>query len=206
MRCRHAQTHIPILSQGIQANYYYAHLKQLRAAHIHYHVDNVYYQSPVNQITEGDHSTNTTSSTDDHSVTNNSTNNTQQMSDNHATQTTNEDHSVLNQTDYRPITIYNLDQSTTTSNEDHSQALTQTHHHQTMVIPSQNHDFLKPPIHLTSLQHESNASHTVEGSKAPSLLPPSQTHPALPPRQTYSFTSTTTWSPEFTFREGTSTI
>ena len=179
-RGRHGQTHVPNPSQGIQANYY-AHLKRLRAAHIHYHVDNVYYQSPVNHITEGDHSTNTTTSTDDHTVTNNSNNNTQQTSDNHATKTTNEDHSVLNQTDYRPTTTHNLDQSTTTSNEDHSQALTQTHHHQTMVIPTQTHDSLKPPIHLSSLQHDPNASHTVEGSKAPSLLPPSQTHPALPP-------------------------
>ncbi|KAF6010143.1 hypothetical protein HII12_003018 [Brettanomyces bruxellensis] len=145
--------------------------QKLRAAHIHYHVDNVYYQSPVNQITEGDHSTNTTNSTVDHSVTNNSNNNTQQMSDNHATQTTNEDHSVLTQTDYHPTTTHNLDQSTTTSNEDHSQSLTQTHH-QNMVIPPQS-STTPPTI--------SNASSTTSG-------------------QTYSLTFTTTWSPEFTFR------
>ncbi|KAF6010306.1 hypothetical protein HII12_003013, partial [Brettanomyces bruxellensis] len=149
--------------QGIQANYY-AHLKKLRAAHIHYHVDNVYYQSPVNQITEGDHSTNTTNSTVDHSVTNNSNNNTQQMSDNHATQTTNEDHSVLTQTDYHPTTTHNLDQSTTTSNEDHSQSLTQTHH-QNMVIPPQSYDSLKSPIQPPSLQHDSNKSPSVETSR-----------------------------------------
>lgn len=179
LRSRHAQTHAINPPQGIQANYY-AHLKKLRAAHIHYHVDNVYYQSPVNQITEGDHSTNTTNSTVDHSVTNNSNNNTQQMSDNHATQTTNEDHSVLTQTDYHPTTTHNLDQSTTTSNEDHSQSLTQTHH-QNMVIPPQSYDSLKSPIQPPSLQHDSNKSPSVETSKVPPLLPPSQTHPALPP-------------------------
>ncbi|KAF6007128.1 hypothetical protein HII12_004647 [Brettanomyces bruxellensis] len=180
---RHAQTHAINPPQGIQANYY-AHLKKLRAAHIHYHVDNVYYQSPVNQITEGDHSTNTTNSTVDHSVTNNSNNNTQQMSDNHATQTTNEDHSVLTQTDYHPTTTHNLDQSTTTSNEDHSQSLTQTHH-QNMVIPPQSYDSLKSPIQPPSLQHDSNKSPSVETTTS---------------GQTYSLTFTTTWSPEFTFR------
>lgn len=125
--------------------------KLYRASQIHYHVDNVYYQSPVNQITEGDHSSHTTSSTDNHSTITRSDNHSQQITDNHALQTTNDDHSVQTQTDHHPITTHNLDRSINTSNENNSQHQTQETH-QTLNLPIQNNISLQPRIQIDSSQ------------------------------------------------------